>query len=72
MGGVCGPGTDTRLTAAEQRRVGKAYVAGNVVEGNERVTKDNWDGGVQVEREDGYDPAVILDLDYWVLMPRGA
>jgi len=26
---------------------GKAYVAGNVVEGNEAVTKDNWDGGVQ-------------------------
>jgi hypothetical protein len=26
---------------------GQAYVAGNVVEGNERVTKDNWDGGVQ-------------------------
>ncbi len=26
---------------------GKAYVAGNVVEGNERVTKDNWNGGVQ-------------------------
>lgn len=28
---------------------GKAYVNGNVVEGNERVTKDNWDGGVQLE-----------------------
>ncbi len=28
---------------------GKAYVAGNVVEGNDRVTKDNWDGGVQPE-----------------------
>lgn len=28
---------------------GKAYVTGNIVEGNERVTKDNWDGGVQVE-----------------------
>jgi hypothetical protein len=28
---------------------GKAYVAGNVVEGNERVTRDNWDGGVQPE-----------------------
>ena len=28
---------------------GKAYVNGNVVEGNERVTKDNWDGGVQPE-----------------------
>ncbi|MGI4869888.1 MAG: pectate lyase family protein [Janthinobacterium lividum] len=28
---------------------GRAYVAGNVVEGNEAVTKDNWNGGVQVE-----------------------
>lgn len=28
---------------------GKAYVAGNVVEGNQRVTRDNWDGGVQVD-----------------------
>jgi hypothetical protein len=26
---------------------GKAYVAGNVVEGNEKVTADNWAGGVQ-------------------------
>jgi hypothetical protein len=26
---------------------GKAYVAGNVTEANPRVTKDNWDGGVQ-------------------------
>ena len=30
---------------------GRAYVNGNVVEGNARVTKDNWDGGVQVEEE---------------------
>ncbi len=28
---------------------GKAYVNGNVVEGNDKVTKDNWDGGVQPE-----------------------
>ena len=28
---------------------GKAYITGNIVEGNERVTKDNWDGGVQPE-----------------------
>ena len=28
-------------------RFGKAYVSGNVVEGYDRVTKDNWDGGVQ-------------------------
>lgn len=29
---------------------GKAYVAGNVVVGNEKVTQDNWAGGVQVEK----------------------
>jgi hypothetical protein len=28
---------------------GRAYVTGNIMEGNERVTKNNWDGGVQVE-----------------------
>lgn len=28
---------------------GRAYVNGNIVEGNDRVTNDNWDGGVQVE-----------------------
>jgi hypothetical protein len=27
---------------------GKAYVHGNIMEGNEAVTKDNWAGGVQV------------------------
>jgi hypothetical protein len=30
---------------------GRAYVHGNIVEGNETVTKDNWNGGVQVEEE---------------------
>lgn len=28
---------------------GRAYISGNIVEGNKRVTNDNWDGGVQVE-----------------------
>lgn len=54
-----GPGTPKtdvafRLLKPESERsktvfdhFGKAYVAGNVVEGNDRVTKDNWDGGVQ-------------------------
>jgi hypothetical protein len=28
-------------------RFGKAYIAGNVVEGNEKVTANNWAGGVQ-------------------------
>lgn len=28
---------------------GRCYVNGNIVEGNDRVTKDNWNGGVQIE-----------------------
>ncbi|WP_317235192.1 pectate lyase family protein [Niabella ginsengisoli] len=32
---------------------GRAYVNGNVMEGYPNVTKDNWDGGVQVEEENG-------------------
>lgn len=31
-------------------RWGKAYVAGNVVEGNDAVTRDNWNGGVQFNK----------------------
>ncbi len=55
-----GPGTPAdadvrfRLLKPESERsktvvnhFGQAYVAGNVVEGVERVTRDNWDGGVQ-------------------------
>lgn len=40
------------------REWGKAYVAGNVVEGNKEVTADNWTGGVQIDGPD--DPKVIL------------
>jgi len=32
---------------------GRAYVNGNIVEGNDRVTKDNWDGGIQMENKKG-------------------
>ncbi len=35
--------------AKNKSNYGKAYVHGNVVEGNELVTKDNWAGGVQIE-----------------------
>ncbi|RZK86561.1 MAG: polysaccharide lyase, partial [Pedobacter sp.] len=28
---------------------GRAYVTGNIIEGNEKVTKNNWDGGIQPE-----------------------
>jgi hypothetical protein len=66
-----GPATPRRsrishnLLKPESRRAkppvddyGKAYVAGNIVEGNDRVTSDNWDGGVQIESI--ADPATIL------------
>ncbi len=32
---------------------GRAYVAGNIVEGNDQVTTDNWKGGVQLENKEG-------------------
>ena len=35
-------------SSKDSLQFGKAYVHGNVVDGNARVTKDNWDGGVQV------------------------
>ncbi|TCC90016.1 polysaccharide lyase [Pedobacter frigiditerrae] len=38
-------GRDKKFT----NEFGRAYVTGNIVEGNERVTKNNWDGGVQPE-----------------------
>jgi len=32
---------------------GRAYVNGNIIEGNEKVTRDNWNGGVQMEDKKG-------------------
>ncbi|MDQ0966060.1 hypothetical protein QFZ20_001463 [Flavobacterium sp. W4I14] len=32
---------------------GRAYVAGNIIDGNEKVTKNNWNGGVQLEDKKG-------------------
>lgn len=57
-----------RILKPESRRAkppvddyGQAYVAGNVVEGNDRVTRDNWAGGVQVESI-GPAEAVLAEL----------
>lgn len=33
----------------QPKTFGRAYVAGNVIEGNKRVSANNWDGGVQLE-----------------------
>lgn len=48
-----------RILKPEKRRspsfnldFGKAYVAGNVVEGSEKVTQDNWAGGVQFDEDE--------------------
>jgi hypothetical protein len=32
---------------------GRAFVNGNIMDGNEKVTKDNWAGGVQIEGKNG-------------------
>ena len=61
------PGPDKTLP----REWGKAYVAGNVVEGNDAVTKDNWAGGVQTDGDE--DSKVVLakvKLDKAPPMPK--
>jgi hypothetical protein len=60
-----GPATDLskaisfRLLKPEKKRskqfnldFGKAYVEGNVVEGNAEITRDNWAGGVQLDDDE--------------------
>jgi hypothetical protein len=41
---------------------GKAYVAGNVVAGNAKVTADNWDGGVQPDVRSNSLDRVLADI----------
>ncbi len=36
----------------KKKTYGRVYANGNIMEGNAAVTKDNWDGGVQVEDEE--------------------
>jgi hypothetical protein len=54
---------ETRRSREPNADFGKAYVAGNVVEGNERVTNDNWAGGVQIDldRRLDLDPQIVLE-----------
>ncbi|MEH6307156.1 polysaccharide lyase [Olivibacter sp. CPCC 100613] len=39
-----------------ENEYGKAYVAGNIVEGNAQVTADNWAGGIQIENKPDAEP----------------
>jgi hypothetical protein len=36
------------------RQFGRVYAQGNIIEGNETVTCDNWAGGIQLTDKDGY------------------
>lgn len=47
---------------------GRLHVEGNIVEGNERVTKDNWDGGVQIEGKDGKEMGLETAKTYFAKM----
>ncbi len=53
---------ESRRSKTSPNDYGKAYVAGNIVEGNDRVTADNWDGGVQIEGPPELDVAKTLEL----------
>ena len=48
-----------------KRVFGRAYVDGNIVEGNNKVTIDNWDGGVQLEdvpdKKNPYQEVLLFD-----------
>lgn len=41
------------LSRNAKKQYGRVYCAGNIMEGNDAVTADNWKGGVQIENEDG-------------------
>lgn len=58
------------------KQYGRVYAAGNIVEGNDAVTKDNWNGGIQVETNGDcgeYEPFMRSDkpfaMPYIKLMP---
>ena len=47
---------------------GRVHMEGNIVEGNERVTKDNWDGGIQIEGKDGNEMDFEMAKTYFAKM----
>jgi hypothetical protein len=47
---------------------GRVHMEGNIVEGNERITKDNWDGGVQIEGKDGNEMDLETAKTYFAKM----
>ncbi|MFI1745639.1 polysaccharide lyase [Thalassobellus sediminis] len=47
---------------------GRAYIDGNIVENNERVSKNNWDGGVQMESKKGIEMSLEEAKTYFPKM----
>lgn len=43
---------ESRFTLNGRKVYGAVYANGNIVEGNEKVSKNNWDGGVQIESKE--------------------
>jgi hypothetical protein len=58
---------DAVLSRLDTAIYGRAYVEGNIVEGAPNVTADNWDGGVQLNYNDG---SVPLEEAKEVYFPR--
>ena len=59
------------LSKNKEKQYGRVYCAGNIMEGNERVTADNWDGGVQIESQantDGFTEKMRSDEPF--MMPH--
>jgi hypothetical protein len=53
---------ESRTKPPAEKEFGRFYVAGNVVEGNEQVTADNWAGGVQFADEEDVKGESLDDL----------
>lgn len=53
---------ETGRDSANRNNYGKAYVSGNIVEGYDAVTKDNWAGGVQPENDSKSTETILKEL----------
>jgi len=60
---------ETGRDSAHKKSFGKAYVNGNIVEGNAAVTADNWAGGVQPEDNGSGRTAILQGLRVNEMMP---
>ncbi|MFA9390210.1 MAG: polysaccharide lyase family 1 protein [Prolixibacteraceae bacterium] len=61
---------ESRMTLNDRKVYGMVYANGNIVEGNEKVTKDNWDGGIQIENmEDAGEFTKYIKLEKPAPMP---